>query len=63
MEAAPVIEGFDEVEDCLASLGTGFEATPIDQFLFKRAPKGFHGGIVVAMASPAHTGNDLIIEQ
>ena len=29
MEALAVIESFDEVEDCQASLGASFEATPI----------------------------------
>ena len=40
MEAAPVIKGFDKIEDGLASLGPGFKAAPVDEFEFEGAPEG-----------------------
>ena len=54
MEAAAVIKGFDEVEDGLASLGASFEGAAVDQFLFERAPEGFHGGVVIAASFATH---------
>ena len=54
MEALAVIKSFDEVEDGQASLGSGFEVAPVDKLQFERAPKGFHGGVVVAAGFAAH---------
>ena len=54
MEALAVVERFDEVEDCQASLGPSFEAAPVDEFLFEGAPEGFHGGVVIAAGFAAH---------
>ncbi len=54
MEPAPVIKGFDELEDGLASLSSGFEAAAVDEFLFERAPERFHGGVVIAAGFTAH---------
>src|ERR1017187_10203787 len=63
METAPVIEGLDEVEDGLARFAASFEGTPIDQFLFERAPEGFHGGIVIAAGFATHGGEGLALRQ
>ena len=59
MQALAVVKHFDEIKDGLASLGSGFEVAAVDQFLFERAPEGFHGGIVVAVAFAAHGGDGL----
>ena len=59
MEALAVVKGLDEIKDGLAGLGSGFEVTAIDEFVFEGAPEGFHGGIVVAVAFAAHGGDGL----
>src|SRR2546423_11982866 len=63
MEALAVIESLDEVEDCQTSLGSGFEAAPVDEFQFEGAPEGFHGGVVVAAGFTAHGGQGLALSQ
>src|SRR6476661_9517229 len=57
MSALAVIEGFDVIEDLHASLSAGVEATAIDQLQFEGAPEAFHGGVVIAVASAAHGGD------
>src|SRR5204862_3347394 len=57
MSAVAVVEGFDVMEDLPASLGAGIEETSIDQLQFEGAPEAFHGGVVVAVASAAHGGD------
>ena len=63
METAPVIEGFDEVVDGLARFAASFEGAPIDQFLFERAPEGFHGGVIIAAGFATHGGEGLALRQ
>src|SRR3954453_5659525 len=63
MEALAVIESFDKVEDRLARLGPSFEAAAVDQFLFERAPEGFHGGVVIAASFAAHRGEGFCVGQ
>ena len=42
MESDAVIEGFDIVEDGIASLGECGEAVMIDQFVFEAAKEPYH---------------------
>ena len=59
MQAAAVVKHFYKIKDGLAGLLSGLEVAAVDQFLFERAPEGFHGGIVVAVAFAAHGGDGL----
>ncbi len=59
VEALAVVEGFDVVKEGLPGLLPGGEAGAVNQFEFKGAPKGFHGGIVVAIGRAAHGGHGL----
>ena len=63
MEALAVIESFDEVEDCQASLGSGFKTAAINELQLERAPEGFHGGVVVAAGFAAHRRQGLGLRQ
>jgi hypothetical protein len=63
MEALAVIESLDEVKDGLASLDPSLEAAPVDEFLFKGAPEGFHGGVVIAAGFTAPGGEGLALSQ
>src|SRR5437762_8710171 len=63
MSALAVIEGFDVIEDLHASLVAGFEATAIDQLQFEGAPEAFHGGVIIAVASAAHGGDQAGLTQ
>ena len=63
MEAAPVIESFDEVEDGLPSFSTSFEGSSIDEFLFESTPEGLHGGIVITTGFAAHGREALALSQ
>ena len=51
-----VIEGFDVIEDGQLGLVLGFKVVAMEPFGFERAPKRFHGGVVVAAAGGAHAG-------
>lgn len=57
MGAVAVVEGFDVIEDVGLGLAAGEEVTAVDQFQFEGAPEGFHEGVVVAVAFPAHGGD------
>ena len=59
MEAAAVVKDFDEIEDGLAGLGSGFEVAAINEFVFESAPERFHRGIVVTVTFAAHGGDGL----
>jgi len=63
VESAAVIEGFDKIEDGLASLGASLEVVAIDQFLFEGAPERFHGGIVIGAGFAAHGREALALRQ
>ena len=54
MEALAVVEDFDEIEEFNLGLLAGVKGGAIDQFPFQGAPEAFHGGIVIAVARPAH---------
>ena len=49
-----VIESFDVTKYFRTGLGMGVEFVAINQFEFERAPKTFHGGVVVTIAFSAH---------
>jgi hypothetical protein len=46
VQASAVVKHFYKIKDGLAGLLSGFEVAAVDQFLFERAPEGFHGGII-----------------
>ena len=56
MEPAPVVEGFDVVEDGQAGLLFCFVGFGDTQFCLQGGPEGFHGGVVVAIAGASHAG-------
>jgi len=56
VEAFRVIESFDVIEDGQASGMPSLELMLMERFSFERAPEGFHGGVVVAVAGGTHTG-------
>jgi len=56
VEAFRVIESFDVIEDGQASGMMGWELVLMERFGFERAPEGFHGGVVIAVAGGTHTG-------
>ena len=51
-----VIERFDVIEEGELSLVMSLEVFAVEAFGFKRAPKGLHGRIVIAVCSSAHAG-------
>src|SRR5216110_275504 len=57
VSALAVVEAFDVVEDLHASVGAGLEGTAIDQLQFEGAPEALHGGVVIAVGSAAHGGD------
>src|ERR1044072_3606424 len=63
MSALAVIEGLDVIEDLHASLGAGVEEMAIDELQFEGAPEAFHGGVVIAVASAAHGGDQAGVTQ
>src|SRR5438477_5067204 len=58
VEPLPVIIDFNHLEDCLASLLPALELAVAQEFIFKRAPERFHGGVIVAVALAAHARLD-----
>jgi len=56
VEAVRVIEGLDVIEDGQAGGVMSLELMLMERFSFERAPEGFHGGVVVAIACGTHTG-------
>jgi len=57
MGALAVVKHFDVIEDLGARLGVCVKATAIDQLQFEGGPEAFHGGVVIAVAAPAHGGD------
>ena len=58
MRADWIVEAFDVIEDGSFGLGASRKAMSVDEIHFKAAPKAFHGGVVVAVAPPAHGGDE-----
>ena len=58
MESGAIIKRLDVVEDGGAGLGAGDEAAAIYRLVFQTAPKRFDKGVVVAVAPPAHRGDE-----
>ena len=56
VEPFRVIEGFDVIEDGQAGCLVGGEVFVMEPFSFERAPEGFHGGVVIAIAGGTHAG-------
>ena len=63
MDASAIIKRFDKIENSQASFGSGFEGAAINEFLFKGAPEGFHGGVVVTVSLAAHRGENTLLSQ
>ena len=63
MEPFRVVKVFDVIIDGATGLGQVREGGAVDQFGFEGAPEGFHGGVVVAIATLAHAGDDLMSGQ
>ncbi len=59
MKADAVVEALDEVEDGGGGRRAGEEGAAVNELVFKGAPEGFHGGVVIAVAFAAHGGNGL----
>ena len=62
MEPLSVVIRFDVFEDQVTRGASGqqFQALVL-QFGFKRAPEGFHDGVVVAVCFAAHAGNQSVL--
>ena len=58
MKALGIIETFDVIEDGGLGLLVSGECPAMDQFPFDGAPEAFHGGVVVAIALAAHSGDE-----
>src|SRR5436190_16300367 len=58
VRALTVIESFDVVEDFVPGVAVAEEDAPVDHLDFERAPKAFHGGVVIAVAFAAHGGGE-----
>jgi hypothetical protein len=63
VQSGAVVEGFDVIEDCGASLGEGGEALMIDQFVFEAAPEGLDEGVIVAVALATHGSEEAVLGQ
>ena len=61
MKAHAVIKALDEGKDGSGGCGAGEKDAAIDEFVFKRAPERFHGGVIVAVAAAAHGGNEAVL--
>ena len=58
MKALGIVEAFDVIEDGGAGLVMRGELLAINQLPFEGAPEAFHGGVVVAIALAAHSGDE-----
>lgn len=63
MDTLGVIEAFDVVEDFRACLALGGEGASVNELQFESAPEALHGGVVVAIASTTHRGNEGSFEE
>ena len=57
VSALAVIERFDVIEDLGTRLGAGVEGRSVDQLELEGAPEAFDGGVIVAVGSAAHGGD------
>ncbi len=57
MAAMGVVPAFDELEDCHAGLGLGFEAAAVEQFTFERGEETLAHRVIEAIADRAHRGS------
>lgn len=51
-----IIPALDEIEDCDAGLGLGFEAAPVEQFAFERGEETFAHRVIETIADGGHRG-------
>ena len=61
MDALPIVEAFDPVDDIEFGLSARFVANPMDAFNFQSLEEAFDGGVVPAIGSPAHRLNHLVV--
>src|SRR5260370_29928592 len=57
VEPRAVVKDFDPLEDGGAGFHPCGELATMHQFAFEAAPEAFHGGVVIAVAAPAHAGH------
>ncbi len=58
VESNPVIEDFDVFEDIQFGLNSCGERAAVDEFDFQRMSKALDHCMVIAVAAPAHAGDD-----
>ncbi len=63
VEALAIVAGLNVIKDGGLGLGVRGEVTSVDEFDFEGAPEAFHGGVVVAVALPAHGRKELGLGQ
>jgi len=63
VEPLAVVKHFDPFKDGGPGFGPRGELTAMHQFAFEAAPEAFHRRIVVAVAGPAHAGDDARLRQ
>ena len=58
-----VVEGFDVIEDGVASFGQGGEAVVINQLVFETAPKRLDESVIVTVALASHGSDQALLSQ
>ena len=58
VEPQAVVKDFDPVKDGRACFLARGKLRAMHQLALEAAPEAFHQGVVVAVAAPAHAGND-----
>lgn len=63
VQAPPVVEGFDIVEDSKACFLFGVERAVDLYFSFQCGPEELHGGVVIEVASASCAGRGPVLQQ
>ena len=63
VQTLAVVKDFHIVKQRVANLGGVLKLLAINQLQFERAPKGFHGCVIITITLAAHGGHQLCLLQ